>query len=253
MPKFMTPSTPRVRGKPYDRYIRSPVRRSLNFGTSAVVASIRRTFGDYHYRAVTGNDVPISGTTWIVPLTNINGQAIIYGSTSADFSSNKMLLDEIRVQATLRMNPSYNPALYTPQELSQTFSVYLVSLKDAMNDGTSFNPGTGVLTMSASDIYQASGLVSISPKRFNIKRRMQFTLDAPLLEGADIVEKTWSMVVRPKTIVRNTTGDINALECPRDPSKCYYLVIGQASPPSDNNRPLLDYNIVTKFKSLGGI
>lgn len=178
------------------------------------------------------NYTPTQTTLGGVNGTTTNpGASLLFGTQADDLESNRIIDQSLSCQLKISANTETDNITYT---------CYLVSLKDAMNQRQVFNPDTGALDLVPNVHYWVSslaagtlGMVQLNPKCFNIKRRWKFTIgnNGQALTIASAVggiasQKTIYFNVPMRQTITNIAGDVYGnMATARDPSKQYYLLM----------------------------
>lgn len=175
--------------------------------------------------------------------------APIWGNDTADLSTtNKAYLNSVNVKMSIRQNNEPDLINYT---------VFLVSLKDEINDPAVFNPSTGGLTLTSGIHYVNWGSanasqVMLSPRAFNVHKTWRtFT-------GGKVGGQTTQPAIRShdfsfvpkKKLYENPLGNLffnSSYGTPKDPSQCYYLLAFNDNATVDTENPLADVAILMNW------
>ena len=102
------------------------------------------------------------------------GGTPLFGTQIEDLESNRLIDQSMSCQLKVECGA---------EESNITYSCYLVSLKDQMNQRQVFNPDTGELDLAAGTHYWVSptasgaiGMILLNPKCFKIHRKWKFTI-----------------------------------------------------------------------------
>lgn len=202
-----------------------------------------------HYQGFTiGSLVSSSAPTQFqVILPNTAGP--LFGANNADLTDiGKAYLNRVNVKVGIRQRNE--PDLIT-------HTVFLVSLKDEMNDPAHFNNSTGALTLTAGQHFAHWGSgnasqVMLNPKAFNVHKTWR-TFTGGVVGGQTtqpaIRMKDMSFVPKKK-LYENPIGNLffnAAYVTPKDPSQCYYILIFNDNATGDGESPLADIAILTEW------
>lgn len=178
----------------------------------------------------------------------LNTMAPLWGYSSTDVANaDKAYLNSKDVYVSVRQNNEPNLIRYT---------MFVVSLKDAGADSTTFDPLTGSLTLANGTHYTniVSDQVRISPRFFNIHAMRRFTMGYEGTAGptADTVsERRFVFKLKPKQkLINNPKGNVfgNAsFTFPKDPSQNYWVLLFNDNASADLENNKVDINTVDHF------
>lgn len=178
----------------------------------------------------------------------LSSAAPLWGYNAADMVDvNKAYLNKKIINVSVRQNNEPNLIRYT---------MYVVSLKDAGADSTTFAPATGALTLAASTHYTglASDMIRVSDRFFNIHATKTFTMGYQGSAGptADTIsERRFKIVVTPKTkMINNPKGNVfanTAFDFPKDPSQNYFVVLFNDNSAADLENNQVDVQTIDEW------
>lgn len=178
----------------------------------------------------------------------LNVMSPLWGYNSSDVANvDKAYLNSKDVYVSIRQNNEPNLIRYT---------LFLVSLKDAGADSTTFDPATGALTLTNGTHYTniVSDQVRVSPRYFNIHAMRRFTMGYEGSAGptADThSERRFVFKLTPKQkLIQNPKGNVFAngsFLFPKDPSQNYWLLVFNDNAGADLENNKIDVNTVDHF------
>jgi hypothetical protein len=178
----------------------------------------------------------------------LNTMSPLWGYSSADVANvDKAYLNSKDVYVSVRQNNEPNLIRYT---------MFVVSLKDAGADSTTFDPLTGALTLANGTHYTniVSDQVRISPRFFNIHATRRFTMGYEGTAGptADTFsERRFVFKLKPKQkLIINPKGNVfgNAsFTFPKDPSQNFWVLLFNDNVGADLENNKVDINTVDHF------
>lgn len=186
----------------------------------------------------------------------------IFGSSLQDCQGNQMIHKSIGIRCYVDLENING----INEEGTVHFSAFLVSLKDAANNGSMFNPGSGALNMIPNVDYVMSsvgagltgGMAMLNKKKFVIHRKKFFTLsnrEQSLGIAASATQygtnMEWYWKIKPNTFIKNPQGDWASLQTALDPSKQYYLILFNDNSLTDTEAPQWQYSVVHTIQTLG--
>ena len=148
----------------------------------------------------------------------------IFGYDSNDFSNvNKVYVNSYKVDARILQGSEADAIWYT---------AFVVSLKDDAADSTTFDPATGILTLTNGVHYTTlggNGKVLVNPRVFNIHSYKRFYMGGrPGDQSAPVVRDLSFTIVPKQKLITNPKGNVfgtGGLSFPKDPSKNYYMLL----------------------------
>lgn len=186
----------------------------------------------------------------------------IFGTGNEDCQGNQMIHKAMGIHCYVDLENING----INEEGTVHFSAFLVSLKDAANNGTMFNPSTGSLNlvpnvdyvMSSVGAGQTGGMVMINKKKFTIHRKKFFTL-SNREQGLGIAasqtqygtNKQWYWKLKMNNFIKNPQGNWASLQTALDPSKQYYLILFNDNTLLDSEAPQWQYSVVHTIQTLG--
>lgn len=203
------------------------------------------------YMAINLNNYSTGGNTQTVQTygyTYRPAGALTFGSTANDLESNRIYDKSMTIQMKFSCGSELSNVNYT---------MFLVSLKDAANDGDMWDPTTGDLELTPGVHYTPNvsstlGQVMINRKCFNIHYYKRFTignndvaLTTATARGQLLSERIFTIKKKLGHWITNPTGDVwGNMSTARDPSKQYYILIFNDDNSIDIQYQNLAYNIV---------
>jgi len=174
-----------------------------------------------------------------------------FGSSADDDVYNRIKHLSSKMDIYINMYNEYN---------NTQFTAFLVSLKDEI--GSSFNPTTGGLSLTADQHYTKvstySGLIHLNPRYFKVHRVKRFivgnngtsagTATAERQSGKSDIR--WSWNIRPNRTIVNPVGNWKALRSTLDPSKNYFVLLFNDNSLLDSEFPQLTMNVLTKMRTI---
>jgi len=156
-------------------------------------------------------------------LSNYNSYSRIFGSSSDDEQSKKMIHKSFGLD--LYFNSSSEPNAIN-------FTVFLVSLKDTIR-GSAFDNNSGGLSLTNNvDYYTKDGFTLLNKDCFNIHSIKRFTLgNNGVGLGSSTAQTQYGtdrriyMKMRCNKTVLNPNGNWHGLNCSPDASDNYYLLV----------------------------
>lgn len=195
----------------------------------------------YSYENVTLGTLVASGAPAQFQLVAPFVSVPVWGSDTGDFNgANKAYLNKVTVKLAIRQNTEPDLINYT---------VYLVSLKDEMNDPAHFNSFTGALTLTNGVHYtqwgsQRAQQTMLSTRAFNIHKTVRtYTGNYGVGNTTPPLRNIDMSFIPKKKLYENPLGNIfgnSQYATPKDPSQCYYILIFNDNATGDGQSPHAD-------------
>lgn len=223
--------------------------RVLAKSIKALQKKINKQGVDLYYKQ-TFDGQYISADALSYNVCDYNNYTNTFGSSADDDVYNKIKHLSSKMDIYINMYNEYN---------NTQFTAFLVSLKDEI--GSSFNPSTGGITLTADQHYTKvstySGLVHLNPLYFKVHRVKRFivgnngtaagTATAERQSGKSDIR--WSWNVRGNRTIVNPVGNWKALRSTLDPSKNYYVLLFNDNSALDSEFPTLTMNVLHKMRT----
>lgn len=198
-----------------------------------------------------GVSTGVSENWYALNLSQYASYSPIFGTDTNDDDDNKIVHVAFGLDGYLDLANAVNN-----EENTITFTIFLVSLKDAI--GNAFNPATGALTLNNGLHYQfQNGLVMLNKKVFNIHaiRRRVLTnhgtdLGSPSAQTQHGSNYRFYLKHRVNKVIQNPYGDWKAMSSAQDPSKQMYLLIFNDNSLVDLESPTFTCNVVHTMKTI---
>lgn len=194
-------------------------------------------------------------------LTMTTGGAI-FGADGADDDGNQMIHKGMGIHCYVDLENING----VNEEGTIQFSAFLVSLKDCANNGTTFNPASGALTLVENVDYMRNyvgafgkgGMFLLNKKKFTIHKKKFFTLsnrEQSLGISASYTRMgtncQWYWKLKPQSYIKNPAGNWSSLQSALDPSKQYYLILFNNNELLDGEAPQWQYSAIHTIQTLG--
>jgi len=212
--------------KPFVSKTRKPRTTAEVAKLKAAVAKLNKvSYDKVNMRTIEAGSASVTQPFYQYHINNLmNAWTPIFGYDANDFSNvNKVYVNSYKVDARLIQATEADLIWY---------SSFVVSLKDDGADSTTFDPATGILTLTPGVHYTTlagNGKVLVNPRFFNIHSYKRFYMGGRPGDQSAPANKDLSFTIVPKQkLITNPKGNIfgtGGLSFPKDPSKNYYMLL----------------------------
>lgn len=180
-------------------------------------------------------------------ICNFNALTPVFGSVVGDYNDvAKAYWKSLSIQFKLE---SWD------EEENIQLTAFLVSLQPSASN--KYDSATGILAAlsDTNDYRDYNGMTMLNKKVFRVHRMKTFTLGnntaalttsgAPMWSGTSLYQGYWK--IKPRTMIRNPTGNFIGLGASLDPTTQYYILVFNNNATGDLENPRLSYNILYNF------